>query len=435
MMTFKPLVLLLGATLAAQVANAENLSEVYRDALAFDAQYASAKATYRATQEKLPQARAGLLPSINANANFTHNKVDTTIPSSGSFNSRGWGIDAVQPLFRKQNWVVVDEADAQIKAAEAQLMAARQDLELRTATAYFDVLQAQDNIDFIRAQKAAISEQLASAKRSFEVGTATITDTNEAQARYDLASAQEIAARNDLDVRNRALFRLTGKSYGKLATLVPKAKLQQPAPSAMDAWISQAQEGNLAVVAQRYLKTLADQEILRNRAGHYPTLDLAANYTDSRDQNFGSTQIDSKVGTIGVQLNVPIYEGGLITSRVREAVANQEKARQDLENAVRDATLQTSQAYLNVKNGVAQVDALNQALVSSQTSLDSTQLGLQVGVRTNIDVLNAQQQVYSTEKDLAAARYNFILSMLGLKAAAGTLSDKDLADTDRYLLK
>ncbi|MGA7178830.1 MAG: TolC family outer membrane protein [Thiobacillaceae bacterium] len=434
-MRLKHLALILAAAISAPAANAENLSEVYRDALAFDAQYASAKATYQATQEKLPQARAGLLPNISANANISHNKVDTSIPSNASFNSKGWGISAVQPLFHKQNWVLVDQADAQIKAAEAQLKSAQQDLELRTASAYFDVLQAQDNIDFIRAQKAAIAEQLAAAKRSFEVGTATITDTNEAQARYDLASAQEIAAENELAVRIRALFKVTGKNYGELASLSPKAELKQPEPSAMDAWIGQAKEGNLSVVAQRYLKAIADQEIERTRAGHYPTLDLTANYTDTHDQNFGATQINSKVGTIGVQLNIPIYQGGLITSQVREAVANQEKSRQDLENALRDATLQTSQAYLNMKNGAAQVNALKQALVSSQTSLDSTQLGMQVGVRTNIDVLNAQQQVYSTKKDLAAARYNFILAMLGLKAAAGTLSGKDLADTDQYLVK
>jgi len=204
----------------------------------------------------------------------------------------------------------------------------------------------------------------------------------------------------------------------------------------MDAWISLAQEGNLGVVAQRYLKTIADQELERNRAGHYPTLDLTANYTDSRNQFSGVTaRINSKEGSVGVQLNLPIYQGGLVTSQVREAVANQEKARQDLENSQRDATLQTSQAYLNMKSGAAQVNALKQALISSQTSLDSTQLGLQVGVRTNIDVLNAQQQVYSTKKDLAAARYNFILAMLGLKAAAGTLSDRDLANTDQYLVR
>ena len=179
---------------------------------------------YQATEERLPQARAGLLPNVGANANLRQNKVESSAFPSSTFTSSGWGINAVQPIFRWQNWVAVDEAQAQIKAAESQLKGAGQDLILRTAQAYFDVLQAEDNIEFIRAQKAAISEQLASAKRSFEVGTATITDTNEAQARYDLATSQEIAALNDLEIRNRALFKVTGKNYGKLARSKPQGR-------------------------------------------------------------------------------------------------------------------------------------------------------------------------------------------------------------------
>ncbi|HYP67154.1 MAG TPA: TolC family outer membrane protein [Thiobacillaceae bacterium] len=433
-MSLKPLVFLIGAALAAPLACAENLSDIYQDAVAFDAQYASARAVYQATQEKLPQARAGLLPAVSANANVSRNHLDTSAFPPLTFTSNSWGVNGVQPIFRWQNWVLVDEAQAQLKAAAIQLKAAEQDLVLRTAQAYFDVLQAEDNIDFIRAQKAAIAEQLASAKRSFEVGTATITDTNEAQARFDLATAQEIAAQNDLEVRNRALFKVTGKSYRKLARLNPKADLKQPEPVDMDAWASRAQDGNVNVVLQRYLKTIADEEIRRTRAGHYPTLDLTASYTDIHNQStFGATQIDSKDSVLGLELNIPIYQGGLISSQVREAVANQEKARRDLDNALRDATLQTNQAFLNAKNGIAQVKALEQALVSSQVSLDSTQLGLEVGVRTNVDVLNAQQQVYSARKDLAAARYTFLLSVLNLKAAAGMLSAADLDQIDSVL--
>lgn len=432
-MNLKALVVLLGAALAAPLACAENLSDIYRDALAFDAQYASARAVYQATQEKVPQARARLLPNVNASANVQHNSVDTSAFPSTTFNSNAWAITGVQPIFRRQNWVVLDEARVQVSAADTQLKAAEQDLILRTAQAYFDVLQAEDNIDFIRAQEAAISEQLAAAKRSFEVGTATITDTNEAQARFDLATAQEIAALNDLEIRNRALFKVTGKNYSRLARLDPKADLKQPEPAGMDAWVSRAQDGNLNVILQRYLKTLSDQEIQRTRAGHYPTLDLAASYTDSHNQSFGSSHLDSKSSVLGLELNIPIYQGGLISSQVREAVANQEKARRDLDNALRDATLQTDQAFLNAKNGIAQVRALDQALVSSQVSLASTQLGLEVGVRTNVDVLNAQQQVYSARKDLAAARYAFLLSVLNLKAAAGILSAADLEQIDSLL--
>jgi outer membrane protein len=433
-MSLKPLVFLIGAALAAPLALAENLSEVYRDASVFDAQFASARAVYRATQEKLPQARAGLLPNVNGSAYIQHNNVDTSAFPSSSFTSKGWGVNGTQPIFRWQNWVVLEEAHVQVSAAETQLKGAEQDLILRTAQAYFDVLQAEDNIDFIRSQKAAIAEQLASAKRSFEVGTATITDTNEAQARYDLATAQEIAAQNDLEVRNRTLFKVTGRNYSKLARLNPNADLKQSEPADMDAWARLAQDANVNVVAQRYLKTIADREVERNRAGHYPTLDLAASYTDNRNQSFGASQLDIKSRVLGLELNIPIYQGGLISSRVREAIANQDKAGQDLQNALRDATLQANQAFLNAKNGSAQVKALEQALVSSQVSLDSTKLGLEVGVRTNVDVLNAQQQVYSARKDLAAARYGFLLSVLNLKAAAGSLSAADLDQIDSVLI-
>jgi outer membrane protein len=436
-MTLKltPVVLFLSAALAAPLTQAENLSEVYRDALAYDAQYASAKAAYQAAEEKIPQARAGLLPNVNATANLTHTEAQTTFPSNFTFNSLGWGINATQPIFRKQNWVVADEAQAQVKAAQTQLQIALQDLLLRTANAYFGVLQAQDNVDFVRTHKAAISEQLASAKRSFEVGTATITDTNEAQARFDLDSAQEIAALNALEVSKRALFKVTGMNYAKLSPLASVAVLKPPEPGNLENWMGLAEQGNLAIVTQRYLKTVADNEVERNHAGHYPTLDLVASYNDSGNQSFGFLLIDVKSTAIGLQLGIPIYQGGLVSSGVRQAIANQEKARQDLADAQREASLQTSQAYLNVVNGAAQVKALEQALVSSQTSLDSTRLGMEVGVRTNIDVLNAQQQLYSTKKDLAAARYNFLLDTLSLKAAAGSLSDQDLADLDHDLVK
>jgi outer membrane protein len=428
------LVLFLSAALVAPVASAANVSEVYRDALAFDAQYASAKAAYQAAEEKIPQARAGLLPNVSATASLTHAQAQTTFPSNFSFNSTSWGVSATQPIFRKQNWVVADEADAQVKAAQAELQTASQDLLLRTANAYFGVLQAQDNVEFVRAQQAAISEQLASAKRNFEVGTATITDTNEAQARFDLAAAQEIAAFNALEVSKRALFKLTGVNYERLSPLASGA-IQKPADlGSLENWMGRAGDGNLTIIAQRYLKAAADSEVERNRAGHYPTLDLVASYNDSGNQSFGFLLLDVKSTAIGLQLGIPIYQGGLVSSGVRQAIANQEKARQDLANAQRDASLQTSQAYLNVINGAAQVKALEQALVSSQTSLDSTRLGMEVGVRTNIDVLNAQQQVYSTKKDLAAARYNYLLDTLSLKAAVGALSDPDLADLDHYLV-
>ncbi|MEQ1591130.1 MAG: TolC family outer membrane protein [Thiobacillaceae bacterium] len=411
-----------------------NLSDIYHDALVYDAQYASARAAYQAGTEKLPQARAGLLPNVSLTGNLNRNDVNSTLPGGDSrFTSNGLAASATQPLFRMQNWVQFEQAQLQMNVFENQLKVAEQDLILRTARTYFDVLQAQNNIAFIQSQKAAIAEQLASSKRNFEVGTATVTDTHEAQARYDLATAQEIAAINDREVKLRSLQRLIGKPPAALAVLAEQAAMKLPEPRSIDDWVSRAAENNLQAGIQRNLKLIADQEVEKNRAGHYPTLDAVANYNISNNQNFGSIKVDTRTAVIGLQLAVPIFQGGLVSSKVREAVANQDKARFDLDNAQREASLQASQAYLNVTNGEAQVKALEQARTSTQAQLDSTKLGLQVGVRTSLDVLNAQQQVLSAQRDLAAARYNFLLSGLNLKAAAGALNAADLAEIDGYL--
>ena len=428
-----PLVVALALVFSGGVHGA-NLSESYRDALAYDAQYASARASYRATQEKLPQARAGLLPSVSADAYVRRNDVESSLLGGDArFTSDGVSAVAAQPLFRPQNWVIYEQAKLKLQVGETQLKLAEQDLILRVARAYFDVLQAQDNIAFIQSQKAAISEQLASAKRNFEVGNATVTDTHEAQARYDLATAQEIAAQNEREIRLRTLQRLVGKSPAPLAALGDKVAMPLPATGAIDDWVNRAADQNLQGRIQRDLKLIADREVARNRASGHPTLDAVASYTVANNQNFGSQQVDSKTAVIGLELAVPIYQGGLLGSRVREAVANQDKARFDLENAHREAGLQASQAYLNAANGEAQVKALEQARISTQAQLDSTKLGLEVGVRTSLDVLNAQQQVLSAQRDLSAARYNFIMAGLNLQAAVGELDAADLAEVDRYL--
>jgi outer membrane protein len=431
-MSFKPLTLAISLALL-PAAHAENLSAVYQEAQAYDAQYAAARAAYQAGQEKAVQGRAGLLPNVSAGGNVMRNDLHSSLPGGDAqYTANGYSVTAAQPLFRMQNWVQYEQSKGQVKIADLQFRAAEQDLILRVAQAYFDVLQSQDNIAFSEAQKAAITEQLAAAKRNFEVGTATITDTHEAQARYDLAVAQEIAEQNSLAIRLRALEKLIGKPPGALDALAEPAPFKAESGS-IDEWAARATQGNLQAEIQRIAKTIADQEVERNRAGHYPTLDAVAAYNVNNNQSFGTMQVDSRVASVGLQLNVPIYQGGLTSSRVREAVANQEKARQDLENATRDASLQARQAWLNVSSGAARVHALEQALVSTQAQLDSTKLGLQVGVRTSLDVLNAEQQVYSARRDLAGARYAYLLSGLSLKAAVGSLSPADLAEIDRYL--
>lgn len=425
-----PLALLV---LLSSPAYAANLMEVYREAQQQDAAYASARAAFEAGQEKAPQGLALLLPSVNLGANTTHNDVDSPT-SNRQYNSNGYNLSLTQPIYRKQNFAQYEQSRSQVVQAEAQFAVARQDLIVRVAQAYFDVLLAQDNVALAGAQKAAIGEQLEMAKRSFEVGTVTITDTHEAQARYDLITAQEIAAQNDLEIKNRALQLILGKIPAHLNALNDKLPLVLPEPNDMTKWVAQAEQQSPQIAIQRAALEIATQEVERNRAGHHPTLDLVAGYSQNSNSSYlVSGTVTSQ--TVGLQLNLPIYQGGSVNSKVREALANQEKARQDLELGNRQAALQTRQAFLGVTSGLAQVKALEQALVSSQSSLDSTRLGQEVGVRTNVDVLNAQQQLYTAKRDLSQARYNYILNQLKLKSAVGVLQDEDVEQVNRWLGK
>jgi len=344
-------------------------------------------------------------------------------------------VSIPQPIYRQQNFAAYEQGKTQVVLADAQLASAGQDLILRVAQAYFDVLLARDSVAFAESQKTAIGQQLEQAKRNFEVGNATITDTHEAQARYDLVTAQEIAARNDLEVRNRALEQLIGRAAPGLALLGKRFTLQPPDPTSMESWVEQARSLSLQVRIALENLNFSTLDVRRNRGAHHPTLDAYATVTESSSgsgtQGGAGTETSSKV--VGLQLAIPLYQGGAITSRVREAVANEDKARQDLENARRSAELAARQGYLGVTSGIAQVRALEAALVSNQSSLDSTRLGQEVGVRTQVDVLNAQQQLFSARRDLAQARYNYILSLLRLKAAAGQLSEADLERVNSWL--
>ncbi|TCV84243.1 TolC family outer membrane protein [Sulfurirhabdus autotrophica] len=416
------------------VLHAENMMDAYREAQSHDAVFASAKAAHRAGLEKLPQGRALLLPSVNLSADTTENSVKREGAARTNYNSYGYTLALSQPIFRKQNFAQYEQSKQQVTQAEAQLAIAKQDLILRVAQAYFDALLAQDNVAFASSYKTAISEQLAQAKRNFEVGTATITDTHEAQARFDLATSQEIAARNDLEVKKFALQKVIGKIPSSLSRLSDKLPLKTPEPNDMEQWVASSEQQNLQFQIQQAAFEIANQEVERNRGGHYPTLDVVASYRDANNTNLsfgigGNTQSTA----IGLQLNLPIFSGGSTSSKVREAVANQDKAREDLEDTRRQVVLQTRQAFLGVTSGEAQVRALEQALVSTQSSLDSTKLGFEVGVRTSVDVLNAQQQLFSAKRDLSQARYTYIMNQLKLKSAVGTLGEADLEQVNSLL--
>lgn len=439
-MKLKPIFL---ATLLAASgwAQASDLLEIFHAAQANDPVFAAARAKQQAEQEKLPQGRALLLPSVNLNANTTYNNQSVQylgafpFPNgSFSYNSNGYGVTVVQPLFRQQNWVVYSESELQVAQAALELKIAEQDLILRVARAYFDVLIAQDSVQLVEAQKSAISEQLEQAKRNFEVGSATVTDTLEAQSRYDLTGSQEIAARNDLEIKRSALQQLINATPQELKPLGKDLKLETPQPADMEKWVEIAQMSNLQLAVAKAGEQIAEKEVARNRGGHYPTLDLVANYSQSNasGSNFG-VGIDSTNKSVGVQLNMPLFEGGAVDSKWREAQANQERARQLLEDARRNAAQQTRQAYLGVVSGIAQVNALKQALASSQSVLDASKLGHEVGVRTNLDVLNAEQQLYSTRRDLYQAQYNYLISRLSLQAALGSLGEEDLVKENQAL--
>ncbi len=437
-MKLKPIFL---ATLLAASgwAQAADLLEIFHAAQSNDPVFAAARATLEAGQEKLPQGRSMLMPSITFSANTTMNGQNVTYPvyplsflsGSYSYNSNGYGLTLVQPLFRQQNWLAYTESELQVAQAGMQFKIAEQDLIVRVAQAYFDVLIAQDSVGLAEAQETAISEQLEQAKRNFEVGSATITDTLEAQARYDLTGAQLIAAQNDLEIKRSALQQLINAAPKALNPLGKQFKLETPQPADMGKWLDAAQSSNLQIAIAQASAQIAEKEVARNRGGHYPTVDLVANY--SNNSMGGSMANETTARSIGVQLNLPLFEGGLVNSRSREAEANRERARQEMESARRNADQQTRQAYLGVASGIAQVKALQQALASSESMLEASKLGHEVGVRTNLDVLNAQQQLYSTRRDLYQAQYNYLISELRLKQAVGSLGEEDLSRVNQAL--
>ncbi|MCL4763250.1 MAG: TolC family outer membrane protein [Burkholderiales bacterium] len=435
------LVVPLAIAAAAGPAAGEDLMQIYRDAQQNDPVLAAARANWAATQERVPQARAGLLPSVglsgsaNAADGRTSVRSDPRTVSANSYGNAGFTISASQPLYRQQNLVALDQAQRIVEQADYALAVSQQELIIRVTVAYFDVLLAEDNVEVTVAQKAAVSEQLAQAKRNFEVGVATITDTNEAQARFDAIVAQEIAARNDLDNRRIALRAIIGRAPGELRKLGPSFDPRLPEPNVLEHWVDLALSDNLNVRIAGYNLDVATLEIDRARAGHLPTLDLVA----SAGQSWGSGSLasdfrsDSRSLQIGLALNLPIYQGGFVDSRVRETIALQESARQNLEVARRNALSNAQVGFAGVNSAAASVRALEQALRSAQTALESNRLGQEVGVRTNLDVLNVTQQLFQARRDLAQAYFNYLIGVLRLKASVGSLSERDLEDINRRL--
>ena len=422
----------------APLAQAQSLVELYESARAFDATYQSAKLQYDANLARADQARAGILPTAGFAAGVSRIGVENNAPSiNTSFNTQNATLSALQPLYRPANWATYEQGFRQVDLARAQLEAASQDLIVRTSQAYFDVLAAQDTLAFVRAQKAAVAEQLAFAKRNFEVGTSTITDTREAQARYDLVIAQEIAAENDLRVKKIALDQLVGMTESQPRSLATPVNLPPLAPADVTAWVRQSEFVHPAIRQAQSNAEIADLEVKKAEAGHKPTLDATASYNLTKNPtNTAQNGITSRVNTsnIGLLLNVPLFAGFATQNRIRETLSLRDKALSDLEGTRRTVAQNTRTAYFGVQSGQGQVKALEAAELSSQSALDANKLGYQVGVRINIDVLNSQSQLFQTKRDLAQARYNVLLGDLRLRQANGTLTAEDLLQINQLLL-
>ena len=432
--------------LAADTANIkqQSLLDIYQLAKANDPTLASASSANLAAQELIEQGKALYRPSVNFSASASASQTNIKYTGAGfnvfrnegrqNFEGYNYGLEARQPIYRKQNLVQMDQSETQVSIADKQYHLAQQTLILRTTQAYFEVLIAQDKLALIEAQKTAILSQLEQAKANFDVGTATITDVNEAQARYDLMVAQEVAAQNEIQIMQRAIQALTNEMPQPLATVKSDINVQ-PLSKSMQDWQEVAAQSNLNIQIQQDAAKLAEQEVERANAGHLPTLDAVASYGSSYS-NGGTSGVgnDLQNATIGLQLQIPLYQGGAISSKARQAVLNKQKALDDIEIARRQTDLETQRAYFNLNTSIAQVKALEQALTSSQSQLDSTKLGYEVGVRTSVDVLNAQQQLFAAKRDLLQARYAYLVNIIRLKTATGIVSEPDLQDINQQLV-
>jgi len=426
-------------------AQAQALLDLYQSARGYDAACQAAQAQLQASLARADQARAALLPQIGVQAGAQRTSLDLSMTGVGAgssgYNSLNATLAGSQPLYRPASSIGWDQGRKQAELARLQLISAEQDLIVRLSQAYFDVLAASDSLRVVRALKSAVAEQLALARRNFEVGNATITDSREAQARFDLAVAQEIAAENDLHVKQLALSQLTGQPASQPRALAQPITLPALQPADVQAWVNLAADQHPAVLQSRMALEIARLETAKAKTGHLPTVDLQASYGQQRYPQGNPALLTSmprasyrySAASIGVVLNWPLFAGFAVEGRVRETLALEDKAQADLDNAQRTVTQATQTAFFGVQSGLSQVAALQAAEQSSQTALQANQTGYQVGVRINIDVLNAQSQLYQTRRDLAKARYDVLTGLLRLKQAAGVLTADDMEPINRML--
>jgi len=407
------------------------LFQAYQLAEQHDAIIAAARAQRDAGREKLPQGRALLLPSLSLDSSYYQNSSQTT--STDQYNSSGYGISLSQPLFRRENVVAYRQSRLQVANALDGYTLAVQNLLLRTSSAYFDVLIARESLAAAQAKVRATQRSLDQARRRYEVGKAIVTEIDEARARHDLARAEQISANNTLNIKRETLYKIIGPLSRPLATVrqdLPRLKL---VPDSLSAWEALARSHSVTIRIARNNLQLAIDEIQRVQAGHYPSLDLVAGVQNSTTSGLNSGDYDTTSTQVGLRFQLPLYAGGGTDSRVREARANKEKSVQELRDAEEQGLLETRQAYMSVTSGLLRAQALEQALRSSESSLNATQKGFQVGKRTLLDVLNAQQQLFETQRDLASAKYGYLNNIMQLKVAAGVVTVADLQAIDRLI--
>ena len=437
---FKPLLAaaLLAAALPAVAQTSTGIGKVYTEALAVDAQYSSARFALEAARTLPGQALGQMLPQMSLNGSRIHNDTENTLTTTNAersydFIAKNASLNLSLALFRPQLWAGYSQSKTQLQQAEAQFEYAGHDLLLRVAQAYFDILLAKDSLIFVGEQKAAITQQLNQAKRFFEAGVGTITDVNEAQARYDTVVAQEIAAENQLEIRIRAMEQIVGSVHRNLARLGERFSLESPQPADLDKWIEFALTNNPQVRAALNNLEIAEAEVKKSVSAHLPTVDLVAGRSIQKDPGYTTLNQRVESNTIGIQVSIPIFSGGTTQGRVNQSTAMRDKARSDYEEARRNITLQTRQHYLNVMSGIARVRALEQAVKSNELALYSAQKGQEAGLRTSFDVLNAQQLLFSAKRDLAQAKYDYVMSRLKLRGAAGLLNVSDIQLVQTWL--
>ncbi len=398
-----------------------------------NAQYRAAEAQFDAVRERIPESVAGLLPSVTATSNTFWNENTVNTLGQQQYNSNGWTVMLTQPVLRPQNVVAVSQAHAQVDQASAQLSLARQDLLIRTAQAYFDVLFARDVLNSYKEERAADLQQMNRAERRFEVGSAPITDVRDTEARYAMVTAQELRARNDVVARMQVLREIINRRPGPLAELRADAVLTRPIPDTSQPWESAARNNNAAVTAARAALAVARLEVRKARAGELPTVDLVAM------RGYTRSPLTIQVGqltyatSVGIQVSIPVFAGGGSWAKIRENVDLLEKAQDDLDDAQRASVLAAQQAYLGATSGLALVKALQRAVLAGKTAVESNERGIQVGDRIRVDVLNAKKDLAATERDLARARYETIMWLLKLKSAVGSLSDADVEEVNALL--